>query len=143
MKHLSKKVTEYLFEKRVAAVKATFVGNLIMATIILLDGIKNFTEVPQAQFCLYSGLFVLIVFLKYQWKNPDFNWFVAGIYFIGVVMELILIGFPEPLISMTTNGLSKGIMFEIVMLIVPYVYMGLRAGLVIPLVSLAIFSKRL
>ena len=143
MKNESKKVTEYLFEKRVTAIKTTFVGNLMMATIILLDGIKNFTEVPQAQFCLYSGLFVLIVFLKYNWKNPDLNWLMAGVYIIGVVLELFIIGFPEPMITMNPNELSKGVGLELMILLIPYIYMGLRAGLVIPLVSMALFSRRM
>ncbi|HKK76057.1 MAG TPA: hypothetical protein VJ953_13345 [Saprospiraceae bacterium] len=139
----SSKILQYRFEDTVAMIKATIVGNLLMGLIILLAGFKNFTEVPQTQYCLATGLLVWIIFHNYRWKNTERNALFAVLYLMGAGAELYYLGIPNSPLAFREDTIGKGFLFEISVHLLPYLYVSLRILLVIPLISVTLVSRKL
>lgn len=137
----SSKIQRYLFEDKVSAVRATIIGNLLMGMIILFAGWDDFTKVPQTQFSLFTGLILLIIFMNYTWKNPEVNWLISILYLGGVVVEWLTVGIPKSPMPFRADTMDKGVLFEMLVNLLPYFYVSLRVLFVIPLIGVSIVSK--
>ena len=75
---MNPKILQYRFEDKKSAIIATVIGNLIMGFIILFADLGNITKVPQIQYCLASGLIILLLYVRYHWKNIESNGLILG-----------------------------------------------------------------
>jgi hypothetical protein len=130
------KILQYRFEDKKAAIMATVIGNLAMGLIILFADWENFMKVPQTQYCLASGLLVLLLIMNYHWKNVEVNGLIVILYVITVMVELYFLGLPKSPMAFSGDTASKGFLFEILINLLPYLYISLRVLLVIPLISI-------
>lgn len=89
------KILQYLFEDKKSAILATVIGNLLMGLIIVFADVENITKVPQTQYCLASGLIILLLYAQYHWKNIEVNGLILGAYLLVVLAEVYFLGLPK------------------------------------------------
>lgn len=134
-------VSEYQFEISVTGVRATILGNLLGFAVILISALDNVFSNPFALFCLITGSLILVINAFYNWRNFELNLLIVVIYLLIYFVELFMIGIPNQTIGFTRK-MSKGILLELIMFTVPYVYSMMRVALIIPLIQIYFASKK-
>lgn len=133
---------KYQYENGIAGVKTVAFGNFFLLVIILI-GVSGKIAIPSiAFFSLISGLLIFLGNLFYGWTSPKINFLFLLIYTLLVVVELSVLGIPEAVI-ISNNGLSKGFFLEIMLYMVPFIYLGVRITLIIPLLIIWYRSLKL
>jgi len=132
---------KFKFENSVIAVRMVSFGNLLLLVLVLVGNLGTITFPSVAFFCLTSGLLVLPLNFFYDWTNHKINLFILLSYMLILILEIWSIGIPKPLIE--TTGISKGIFLEMILYIVPFCYIGVRVGFIIPLIIIWVRSWRL
>lgn len=127
-------IPEYKFEISLTRLRAVIGGNFLIGIIILCSELENVFSNPYAFFCLISGSLILLLHLFYNWRNSEKNLFVVIAYLSIYFVELFVFGVPEPIVKIQPQ-MSKGILLDFILLPIPYIYMTLRAALVIPLIQ--------
>jgi hypothetical protein len=140
-----KRILKYQFEDSKQLVNATILGNLMLAIILLTPGFSELLDSLRVQLCLITGISLLVLSKIYDWKSNNINVIILLSYLGLVFMEFVSIGLPEYPISYDFESfeVSKGIMFDIFIWMLPPLYMLTRILLVIPLVSIFKTSKKL
>jgi len=86
---------------------------------------------------------VLFVFwLKADWKNIGISSIVTLLYTLSVIVEILLLGLPESPMGRKINP-GKGMMVDIVPFLAPYVYIGIRIVLVLPVAATTLAGHKL
>lgn len=112
--------------------------------IILLLWMPRFGWMVEGRtiICIISAISAIMLPRLLDMKRPANVGIVILMYMMLVAAEFFTIGIPEPLIDID-HRLSKGIMFEMLIGIIPMVYSGLRLFIVLPMVTLLIWSRKL
>ena len=128
-----KNLTEkFQYESAIAGIKTVAFGNLFLLLLILVGNSGKIGLFSIGTFCLISGAFILIVHNFYNWTRPKINLLVLILYVIILAVELQLLGIPAPLIE-PGKFHGKGTLLYMAMYLVPFIYIGIRIALILPL----------
>jgi hypothetical protein len=130
-------ITKYRFEDSVTGIRLPIVVNLIIAVYFIIFDWQN----PYLIYCLGSGIILLVITYFYDWKTPYLNLFIALVYLMVFIAEMIFEGFPNP--SYYPSGSGKGVFIDLILFILPFVYIGIRLFTVIPLIRVFWLSYQL
>jgi hypothetical protein len=134
-------IVEYQFENHRLGIRATIVGNLSMLAIFLYPNL-GWSDSPFPFFCLVSGLFILIINLFYNWRNFGINILVTILYIAIYWVEIAYYGIPEQVIKFNST-MNKGILFQLMIYSIPFMYSIIRLGFVFPLLQICFTSAKL
>jgi len=130
------------FNEHRQLIKTTIVGNLLLVVPFLFNDLKFLWENLHVQFSILSALFILILYLFYDWKNSMVNLVIVVSYLGLFAMEYFIAGIPTNPMP-PTQGIGKGILLDLLMMFVPWIYMGLRLSFIIPLIQVSLSSIKL
>ncbi len=135
-KLIFKNLTEqFQFESAMAGVKTVAFGNLFVLLLILVGNSGKIEWISIGSFCGMSGGLILVINHFYNWARPTINLLVLLIYILILILELNILGIPTPLTeSSAYNYYGKGMLLEMALYLVPFIYVGIRTVLIIPLV---------
>lgn len=134
------RIAKYQFQDSVQAAKTVIAANFIFATLLVMQDYIHVFSGARVYICLLSAGMTLIAHLYLKWESFKINMVIVLIYLSLFLFEYFYVGTPNNLVAMD-RGLSKGIMLELMIGIIPYLYMTLRILLIIPLLLLAKNSK--
>lgn len=97
---------------------------------------------PRLWYSLSSALILLLLYLVYPWKKAYANGAIAILYLIIFVAEWSFHGIPGQAVEPEQN-MGKGILMDMLLAMIPYLYMGLRLFVVFPLLQVTWYSNRL
>jgi len=136
-------IAVYKFEDDKSMIRSVIAGNLILAILFLVGDWFAILRDFRTQICLLSGILFLIANMCYSWESPKMNMMLLLIYLVIFLIEIIYLGIPESPISFNQNRLSKGAMFEMFLGFLPYLYIGLRIALILPIIQILLSSKKI
>ena len=140
----SQKIAEYKFQDSQRIVYSIPVGHLLLVIAFTLPGASTIFTNP---FALSYGLTAILFFVSIKlnsWQSHHFNLLLIFVYILIFFGEWILFGIPTSLItSNQTFSVSKGVLLQIISDMMPYIYVGMRLFLVIPLIQMTISSNQL
>ena len=119
-------VAEYKFSSSTNHIKSFAFSSLFLFVMFLTQGWSAVSVNANALFCLLIGIAVIILYFRYDWKNPYINMFLTLSYLISVIMELYIYGLPGSDYTIDGNVLSKGILFDLLVGLLPYIYGGFK-----------------
>lgn len=130
-----KSIAQYQFEDSIKGINAIWVGHILLVMLYILGGFTWFYTSPHFWFCLVSALFFLGRTIFYDWNDSKINIALMIVYLISWGIELGFFGLPSPLMEFSSE-MNKGIFLDVIVALIPAIYMGLRLVLVIPLIHL-------
>ena len=136
---ISQKIAKYKFEDSKKRAWATPVGNALLFLVFLL-GSSTTLQNPHAIFCLFTILFFGSIQWMYTWTKFHLNTAIIIFYIALCSVEFITFGFPEPVMQ-ASKKTDKGILLDILVISIPWLYIALRFLLVIPLLILSKHAK--
>ena len=139
---IAKYILDYKFENSKLGLRTTIIGNYFMFVLILVSNAENVFSNPFALFCLVSGTLVLLLNLFYDWRSSTINFIIITAYFFIYLVEVYSVGIPNPLVDYKTY-ISSGILLEMGLSIVPYIYTATRIFLIIPLITIYVLSTKM
>ena len=129
-----RKIANYKISDSINHLYASITGHLILLLIFIFVAKRIEWMDPRIQ-VLALTLLGLIV---YKWlgdlRNNNTNLVIMLAYIALLAYEFITAGLPS--IGVNYEGINKGIMMDILIAITPYVYLGIRVGLVFPLIQI-------
>ncbi|MCB0642972.1 MAG: hypothetical protein KDC44_15090 [Phaeodactylibacter sp.] len=133
----SKSIAEYKFEDNKQGIKALIAIHFILFALFLLPDPTTGYGNAHTQFCLVTGTAVLVLNQVYDWRSNYWNTLILSTYLLSVAIELLLFGFPERLYTGgSAEVVSKGIFLELIILFLPYIYVGIRICFALPLLMI-------
>jgi hypothetical protein len=132
---MKKTIEDYKMEDRIQMINVTVAGNFLLALILVLP---NFVllENYRAQICLFSALVYFAAQRFYDWRSTPVNVLLFLLYGLLLGIEYFTLGLPGlPMAYDEDYGLSKGVMFDLLVWSLPGIYVCLRIFMIIPLVS--------
>jgi hypothetical protein len=126
------------FEDSKILIRLPIVVNTLFALFLVLFDRNN----PLLWYSLSSAVVIFIIYLIYRWEEPFFNLIIIVFYLGALSAEILFNGIPKPGVA-PDQEMSKGIFLDILLGIIPYVYIGLRLLVVIPLIQVAWWSNKL
>ena len=133
---------QFRFENAMAGVKTVAFGNFFLLVMILTGTGEAVGFLTHGFFCLIAGSVIFLGTLTYNWSNPKINLIFLFIYILILIVELYILGIPERLMT-PGRGLSKGFFFDMVVYMVPFVYIGIRVTCILPLMIIYYRSNKL
>jgi len=130
------------FKEHRRLTKTTIAGNLLIILPFLFANLNFLWQNMHVVFSLLSGILILTLVLFYDWKNALVNLAIVITYLAFFIMELVLVGIPSNPMP-PSSGFSKGMLLDLAMIFVPWIYMGLRIAFIIPLIQVALSSYKL
>jgi hypothetical protein len=112
--------------------------NALFALFYLLFDPAN----PLLWYSLSSSLSLLLLYLVYNWKDLFMNGSIALLYLLIFIAEWYFHGIPGQAIEPEDN-MGKGIFMDILLAIIPYLYIGLRLLLVLPIIGVTWYAHKL
>lgn len=137
--------TQYYKEDFKSAITASYsviIGHLMMVPFFYQLDIPNFLANPRIQLI---GITILLIFLclkTYNWKKRDINIGIISLYAIALFFEIGYLGFPNTGLE-SSNKITKGIFFDMLVSLAPFLYVGLRAALILPIFSIEYQRRKL
>lgn len=137
-------VNKYHFDNAKATIRATIGGNFILSILFTLTNLTggNFLANPFFQISFITALGILILNKLYNWENATINISVICCYLLVYLIEFLIHGIPAP-VTIVSRGFSKGILLDMVLLVVPLLYVGMRIMLVFPILHTHLRSRKL
>lgn len=129
------------FEDDRAVTKSVFVFNIIFAALYCFCLHSELFLTSRLLICLMTGLVFLVLFYIYDWRTVAVNLYLVLIYIFILLSEYFWLGIPAGVGLVFSNHVSKGVLLEILIAMIPYLYIGIKVGLVIPLIKIC-FSSR-
>lgn len=142
-KDIKNKIAEYKFKDSKQMTWAIGSGNLILALLLLSPDWTNIYSDPRTITCFMLAGFFIVVSIFHTWLSPEFNAYLAALYLSVFLFEMLQLGIPESAIAFSNKGISKGLMFDLMVGLFPYIYIGLRLFLIIPLIYITVTSYKL
>ena len=136
------KLAKYRFEDDRRATLSVGIFNLIIAVFIVLGMFPKIQFDIRAVLCICTGITFLLLYKYYDWKSSITNWTIAILYLVLFILEFIHLGTPGNIIEFNYNRISKGVMFQMMIGILPYLYMIVKIGIILPLVNIIYSSQK-
>lgn len=126
-------IATFKFQDAREGTRSTVVGNVFLLLIFIFLDVDIIFENSRTIFISLSILVVVLAIFFYDWSSLAGNLSVASGYLIFCFLEMQMLGMPESWFSIGEDGISKGLMFELLISMMPIIYVLLRFGLVLPL----------
>lgn len=134
------KIAKYYFQDSQRLVYATPLGNVLLVLVFLMANSKQILTNPYLVISLLTSILFLIICQIYNWQIHWVNSLIIGLYLLIFLIEIIFYGIPP---YGTGNSGKKGVMMEIFISLMPFVYTGLRFIFLIPLIQITYASFQL
>lgn len=140
---ISSKIKRYRFEDSRRLINGTILGNLILGIILILPNRNSLWESTHVHLCLITAAALFVVNRVYNWKSSRTNLMILGLYLLVVFLEYMIAGLPSSPVQLDVNNhrISKGIMFDLVVIILPALYLAARVFLSISLLWIVKYSS--
>lgn len=139
-KDINKILESYRFQDDKKMIVTTIVVHFIFLAIFLMVDWTNLLSDLRTQICLFIGISYMALYKYYNWRSTNINVLIMLFYLFLIIFELIYCGIPNSPLSVG-NNISKGIIFEVLISTIPYIYLFLKIGVIFPLIKI-IFSSR-
>ncbi len=133
---------QYKFENGIAGVKTVAFGNFFLLVMILTGTGEAVGFLTHGFFSLIAGSVIFLGVLTYNWANPKINLAFLFVYILILLVEVSILGIPEQLMNSRGN-FSKGIFLEMLVYMVPFIYIGVRITCILPLAIMYYRSRKL
>ena len=141
---IQKKIAKYKFEDSLKTVYATPLGNFLLFVGFLMSDSRNFFTYPRALFSLAIAILFFVIIRFNNWGLHGINLLFIFVYAFSFIIEYVLFGIPTSLLGYGTGlSVSKGVLLEFIGGLTPFMYIGARLLLVIPLIQMTKTSYQL
>lgn len=138
----SRKLQHYKFTDSQRLIYSTIVGNVVLGVLLMFPDFSNVLRSPHVRWCLISGLVLLVLKFIYDWKSFTINIGILVVYLLAVLLEYLQEGLPgQSIQNVEQHKVSKGIMMEMLIAMLPMLYLALRAFLGLGLVGVIKASR--
>ena len=120
------RIQKYRFSDSKAGIISAAAIHLLCGLLLIMASDQPYITAERAQLCLAIALIFTFLYKSYDWKDTTMNLLMIIGYGIGLIIEWSFLGLPEPSLTMSTSGYSKGFMMSFMMEMVPWFYAGLR-----------------
>jgi len=136
------KIAEYKFKDDIEGIDAIIGLHLFFFMLYFLFGGAQLYDI-RPLICLIIALIYWTVKRYYDWTSYRINILLVALYVCMCIVEWMLVGIP--VVGYLENGyrFNKGIMLDFCVAMTPYIYVVLRAGLIIPLLVVTIRGKQI
>lgn len=118
------------------------VGHLLMLPFFYQLNLGTFLSNPRVQFIGYLITMIFLLFQYYDWTQKYINVSLIGLYALSFIAEMVYFGLPQ--IGLQHSGnYDKGIMFDILISLLPFFYLGMRIGLIYPLLTIEYYRSKI
>lgn len=140
---ISSKIKRYRFEDAKRLINGTILGNIILAIILVLPDWRNLLENTHVHMCLLSAGAIFLINKIYDWKSSGKNLIILALYLLLIFFEYMIAGLPSSPVQLDVNNhrISKGVMFDLVVIILPALYLAARIFLSIALLWIVKYSS--
>ncbi len=141
---IAKKIAEYKFEENLKTVYAIPLGHFCIFSCFAFPKITDILTSPHAGLNLIIAILFFIGFKLNNWQSHQLNLCFTFVYLLLLLGEWLFLGIPSYTIGFHQGSvISKGALLEFFGGLIPFIYMGMRIFLVIPLIMMTISSHRL
>ena len=141
---IAKKIAEYKFQEDLKTVYATPIGHLCLFSCFAFPQIAVVLTSPFAKFSLIIAILFFIGLKLNNWQSHQLNLYFIFVYLFLLVGEWFLLGIPGYTIGFHKGTVvSKGVLLEFMGGLLPFIYVGMRIFLIIPLILITISSHHL
>ncbi len=136
------KIAEYKFEDEVEHINVIIGLHLFFFALYFLFCEGQLQDV-RPLICLMIALIYWGVQKYYDWTAYRTNVLLTGLYAGICMLEWMLVGIP--VVGYLENGyrFNKGLMLDFFVAMSPYVYVGLRVALIMPLLLVTVKGRQL
>lgn len=128
---MNQQTIQYRFEDSITMLRFIFVSNFIIAMLLMAGGSFNNSNGFRISYCLIAAVLYLIPYLFYNWQSVRVNTGLLIILLSLLGAELLHLGIPNSPIEIQQQ-ISKGIMFDMLVSIFPYIYIGIKLFALLP-----------
>jgi len=136
---MKKSIAQYQLEDSIRGINAIWVGHVLIVFFYLLGGLTGSFSSPHFWFSLITAFIFLGRKVFYNWKDLNINVSLVAVYLISFILEFGIFGLPALLMEMAGG---KGFMLELMVAMIPGLYIGIRFMLLIPLIQLVVRQKQ-
>lgn len=122
-------------------VKSVFISNFIFAILFCMAHGTPMFSVYRMLISLVCAILFISFYFLYDWQSTHVNLSLIFLYLMIFLFEFILFGVPVGVTIFEGGEISKGILFDLVMGILPFVYLGLKVCLIYPLIKICYSSR--
>jgi len=141
MKPKRKSIADYRFEDSKVLIFAIVAMHLIFFIILGTLDWSSVSSNGRAMICLSYALVLLGAHFLYDWTSPAINILFTVLYLVFLFYEFYAFGIPQAS-PKSDSYISNGVFMEMFLWGLPYVYIGLRVGLVYPLIKIYLSSRK-
>ncbi|MEL7220033.1 MAG: hypothetical protein AAGJ93_01870 [Bacteroidota bacterium] len=113
------------------------IGHLFLGLLLLSPDVSSWSINYSAQICLLLFIAFLFILKYYDWEDKAINRVIIFTYLSILLGEYCLVGLPGSLAKSGTGMLGKGAITELFLFSLPYIYLGIRCFLLIPIILIA------
>lgn len=141
---IAKKIAKYKFQEHLKIVYATPVGHLCIFSCFTFPKIIDTLTSPFAVVNLILAILFFIGIKLNNWQSHQLNLCFLFVYLVLLLGEWLFLGIPGYTIGFHQGTVvSKGVLLEFIGGLLPFIYVGMRIFLVIPLIMITVSSHRL
>lgn len=139
----SKQIYQYKFEDSVSKLSAITLIHFLFSIILLFYAPDAVLQNYRLIICFLIFLIFFIASFTYNWLSQPINAFFLAFYLTSLFVEYIFLGIPATPFDFSNGyAIGRGVMFDIVVVLMPYVYCGLRMGFMLLIISVIHNSGR-
>lgn len=135
------KIAEYKFEDAIGGVNAIIGLHVFFFMIFFLFSLGQISH-GRSLMCIVVALVYLVALKYYDWMSYRINALLIGLYVSLCIVEWGFLGMPFIGYLEDNYMFNKGVMLDFFIAMIPYIYVGLRLGLIIPLLSVTVRAKQ-
>ena len=136
-------IIEYKFDLVQVYPRTVPVVNLIIFLLLCFIGKDYIIHNPYTWFSLISAIAVFCLCIFYNWRSPSINILVVLLYTSILLLEYLWFGLPSAPFPIASGTISKGVLLDGVLGLLPYLYFGLRALVVLCILPVWWYSRKL
>ena len=124
---IADKLLQYQFKDSRRLIYATILGNLLLGILLMFPDFRGVFQNPHVIWCLTSAIILFVLLKAYHWKSFSINTGILVVYLLGVLVEYLQSGLPgTSLQGSISEPVSKGILFNMLVSILPGLYLAIR-----------------
>ena len=141
---IAKKIAAYKFQEDLKIVYATPVGHLCLFSCFAFPIITDILTSPFAVVNLSLAILFFISIKLNNWQSHQLNLCFLFVYLLLLFGEWLFLGIPGYTIGFhQSTVVNKGALLEFFGGLLPFIYVGMRIFLIVPLIRMTVSSHRL
>lgn len=141
---IAKKIAEYKFQEHLKIVYATPVGHLCLFSCLAFPKITAILTSPFAAVNLILAILFFMGIKLNNWQSHQLNLCFIFVYLLLLLDEWLFLGIPNYTIGFYQGRVvNKGVLLEFFGGLLPFIYVGMRIFLIVPLIMITVSSYRL